>query len=274
MKLTKKLLPALGMLALSASMLVTSTFAWFSMNTNVTADGMSITAQADQVYLQINTDASAFKSTEQQIKATATKDGAGTKFVPITVGSGLSADEKTLTPLSAANGLLESDTIKWYTNTSNSPASHAAANKYGTVAEPSSTQALQNTFYLRLNPTAGLVETTSELVCDVALTQIPASDEMYKSVSVLVVCGDYAQLWQDPGTDKKFATCTGDQLTSGGFKNTSDKKENEKNAGPVEVQVYVFFDGEDESCKTNNVTTNGYGVEISFSLKANTNNNG
>ena len=257
------------MLALSACMLVTSTFAWFSMNTNVKATGMSITAQADQVYLQIHTDASKFDSTKTQIDVTATNDGADTKFVPITVGSGLTNEDKTLTPLSESSGLLESDTINWYTNTSDSPAVSTAANKYGTVAEPSSTQALANTFYLRLNPTAGLVETTSELVCDVALTNIPENDEMYKSVSVLVICGDYAQLYQDPKTDKTFATCIGTKLTSGGFKNTADKTEGGKNAGPVEVKVYVFFDGEDESCKTNNVTTNGYGVEISFSLKAN-----
>ena len=53
MKHTKKLIPAIGMLLLSACMLVTSTFAWFSMNENVTATGMNVVAKGDQVYLQI-----------------------------------------------------------------------------------------------------------------------------------------------------------------------------------------------------------------------------
>ena len=50
MKLTKKLIPAIGMLMLSAVMLVTSSFAWFSMNENVSVTGMSVTAKGDQVY--------------------------------------------------------------------------------------------------------------------------------------------------------------------------------------------------------------------------------
>ena len=53
MKLSKKLIPAIGMLMLSAVMLATSSFAWFSMNESVTATGMSVSAKAEQVYLQI-----------------------------------------------------------------------------------------------------------------------------------------------------------------------------------------------------------------------------
>ena len=53
MKLTKKLLPAIGMLMLSTAMMVTSSFAWFSMNTEVVAQNMQVTAKAEQVYLQI-----------------------------------------------------------------------------------------------------------------------------------------------------------------------------------------------------------------------------
>lgn len=43
----KKLIPAAGMLAVSATMLATSTYAWFSMNTQVTATGMQVKAQAE-----------------------------------------------------------------------------------------------------------------------------------------------------------------------------------------------------------------------------------
>lgn len=43
----KKLIPAAGMLALSASMLATSTYAWFTMNTTVEVRGMAVNAQAD-----------------------------------------------------------------------------------------------------------------------------------------------------------------------------------------------------------------------------------
>lgn len=43
----KKLIPAAGMLALSASMLATSTYAWFTMNKEVTVTGMSMTTTVD-----------------------------------------------------------------------------------------------------------------------------------------------------------------------------------------------------------------------------------
>ncbi len=45
-KTTRKLLPALAMLLVSAVMMSTASFAWFSMNTTVTATGMSVSAEA------------------------------------------------------------------------------------------------------------------------------------------------------------------------------------------------------------------------------------
>ena len=41
---TKKIIPAVGMLALSATMLSTSTYAWFSMKKEVEMTGLSMTA--------------------------------------------------------------------------------------------------------------------------------------------------------------------------------------------------------------------------------------
>lgn len=49
-----KLLSAVGMLTVSAAMLVSSTFAWFSMNKSVKAQTMSLTAKSDGTYLLIN----------------------------------------------------------------------------------------------------------------------------------------------------------------------------------------------------------------------------
>ena len=46
MKKFRKLLPALSMLLISALLMGSSTFAWFSMNTNVTVSGMQMSAAA------------------------------------------------------------------------------------------------------------------------------------------------------------------------------------------------------------------------------------
>ena len=52
MKNMKKLIPALAMLVLSAVMMSTASFAWFSMNTEVQVDGISVDAVAP-VYISI-----------------------------------------------------------------------------------------------------------------------------------------------------------------------------------------------------------------------------
>lgn len=54
MKKFKKLIPALCMLLVSAVMLGTTTFAWFSMNTSVKATNMTVTAKSNSTYLQIS----------------------------------------------------------------------------------------------------------------------------------------------------------------------------------------------------------------------------
>ena len=46
MKLSRKLVPAIAMLLVSAVMLSTASFAWFSMNTTVSATGVQVQAQA------------------------------------------------------------------------------------------------------------------------------------------------------------------------------------------------------------------------------------
>lgn len=50
-----KLLSAAGMLAMSAAMLATSTYAWFTMNTEVSVTGMQLTAKSNSAALLINT---------------------------------------------------------------------------------------------------------------------------------------------------------------------------------------------------------------------------
>ncbi len=55
MKNTRKLIPALAMLLLSAVLMSTASFAWFSMNKTVTAGSMTVTAQSNATNLLINT---------------------------------------------------------------------------------------------------------------------------------------------------------------------------------------------------------------------------
>lgn len=54
MKKFKKLIPAFCAMLLSACMLGTTTYAWFSVNKTVTATGLSVTAQANTQYFVIS----------------------------------------------------------------------------------------------------------------------------------------------------------------------------------------------------------------------------
>ena len=53
---TKKLLVAVCLLLISATMLGTASFAWFSMNTQVDVDGIEVEAYSDSLFLEISED--------------------------------------------------------------------------------------------------------------------------------------------------------------------------------------------------------------------------
>ena len=97
-----KLLSAVGMLTVSAAMLVSSTFAWFSMNKEVTAQTMTISAKSDSPFLQISESDSSGFDTDITFTSTATDTDALMLVTPLNVASNVgyyaSAADKTATP--------------------------------------------------------------------------------------------------------------------------------------------------------------------------------
>lgn len=75
MKKFKKVVPALCALLVSAVMLGSSTYAWFSMNTRVTAQGMQVTAQSNSTYLVVS--ANDTLATETNVNVTKKTGGIG-----------------------------------------------------------------------------------------------------------------------------------------------------------------------------------------------------
>ena len=275
MKLTKKLLPALGMLALSTCMMVTSTFAWFSMNTEVTAKGMTVTAQADQIFLQIN-NANTFNDNSSMLDTTATKATAA--LYPTAVVEELKGD-KSVTAFRA--GSQAKDTVAWVKNYSEAVEDHeGVANNYTAIGDADNFY-LVNTFYIRLNPSAGNDTAQAPLKSSVSLTitkeegtdEDEANDLIAQSVSVLVVCGDYAQLWKQTALNTWNNVADGDLTGGANFQNTKVGEEQAGSySGAVPVQVYVFFDGENENCTTKNysaIEALGYAITVSFNVTKN-----
>ncbi len=58
----KRLLPAVSLLLLSAVLLSTASFAWFSMNTRVSAEGFKFEAVSDSMFLEISRDGTAWST--------------------------------------------------------------------------------------------------------------------------------------------------------------------------------------------------------------------
>lgn len=260
MKISKKLISAIVMLTLSFVMLVTSSFAWFSMNTNVKASGMSVSAKADQLFLQIVKGTETFDSAQPQVEAEI--NSSKEEMIPVTPAQ--SASGKTLTPLAENDSVLAADSINWFFSTSDNPNVHGAAVDFadvsGQLTEPGQKYWSINEFKIRLNPAAGLTTATKPLTCSVNITSA-TDDPIAKSISVLVVCGENAMLFKQGGTLNSW-TKIGKKLTTNAFANPTA----EPNDQGVSVTAYIFFDGENENCKTNNVNTSAYSVDIFFSV--------
>jgi hypothetical protein len=86
----KKLIPAVGMLALSASMLATSTYAWFTMTTEVTVTGMQVHTVVDSNLLIDNFTGGSWATNDSTFEKSKTQTiTSGNVIVPMSTVNGL-----------------------------------------------------------------------------------------------------------------------------------------------------------------------------------------
>lgn len=288
MKLMKKLLPALGMLALSTCMMVTSTFAWFSMNENVTAKDMIIKAKGDQVYLQIvnpKTTKEGYSQTfingAAQVDAYATV-AAATELLPVNVKKAtVSGETTTYSPYE--NG----SEFAWVTAIGKAPTAnygngqtdgYAPVNDQYSVAPHSETTPyyLENDFSIRLDPTAGAASAAGPLrVSSVSFKAgTNHGDAFSKTVCVLVVCGTNAELYSNEDGGTTFKKIAGNDYLAAANIAAADKPAVYafNNTTGVDLKVYVFFNGDNPNCTlealaaANKGNLNNYSVDVSFTV--------
>lgn len=264
MKKLRKLIPALSMLLVSATVLASSTFAWFSMNEKVDATGLTVTATANTEYLVIGTEV----NTDGKVKtgANLTQTALGAPAGGMTVGSNSNcvypvskvADATKLVN-SEGNALgTYSDGATTITNgdwyTANSPVYGA---KYGDkdngkmyvenvkkVTEGQANYFLTYTVYLGLeNGSAAMTEKDLQ----VKLTG-GAQDA---SIKVMAKVGSGAAV--DITTT---AATVASNISIDNNANTTDGKH-------VAVTIYVYIDGTGDNVKNGADTITGtYGVEF------------
>ncbi len=275
MKKSKKL-AILGLSAATAAVAATgavSSFAWFASSTTVEASGMKIKATSNNVFLQIrNSNTTAWNNTDPFTSAGAALEVATVS--PAAVVNSIGTDEKSTVAYTGGEAV-------WTTTTSDDQdsATKGDAMKYKDItstANPADVKAatgytLKNTFTLRLRPTykdstnlADTQPTSGPLTAAVDWNGTAPSfdkDPIAKAVSVLVYTGTKGELFT-VGDDGKFARTTG--TSSVNLVESMEAGEEDKN---VTCYVYVFFDGENENCKTTNIKVdNEYAIKVSFSV--------
>lgn len=264
MKHTKKLIPALGMLLLSACMLVTSTFAWFSMNENVTANGMEVMAKGDQIFLQIINKDDTFKSGTKQITAQATDSWAtaADNILPTNVKTATTVDQTTTYDDYKGTG-----DFVWVRATGTDVNDYRPDGNYTTVS--GTDYYLENTFFIRLDPTAGAAEANGKLkVSDVKITTTGGTaTDFSECLSVLVVC--------TIGSTKLGTLYNYDENGTWGYDDTtsatlSANNFNVKDDTGAQIDIYVFFNGDHPKCdlaKFESAKALKYAVEVNFTVK-------
>lgn len=250
----KKIIPALCMLLISAVLMGTSTYAWFSMNTTVKAKGMEVKAKADSKFLQIVNANTEFSDAAAQIEAEAVNK---TKEIRPTAA----VKEVTDDALTALDNTIDASAIKWAEAFSADPDSSTKTGKYNevtkqaTATDGTNVYTLINTFKVRMNPKTGIPTATDLQVTGVTVTATATEKEQLKpAVSVLFVCGENFVLWKN-GT---FTTKVANNVLAATV-----------NTEATQISVYIFFDGENGATTTNNgvaVGTDGYSVEFTLGI--------
>lgn len=212
MKLSRKLIPAMVMLLVSAVLMSTASFAWFAMNKNVVATGMNVKAQADSIFLEI-------KGTEDTEWGVTGTNDVDAELLPV-------AHEV----FSSAADIEAADS--WYYHYVTDPTkANVGKSDENKVSLQTSTEGyvVKTTYQVRLND--NMVQEAIDLrVSSITITA-------GKGIVAIVRCGDMY---------KEFDAS-----------NTSVAKENgliaaEMDENVLNVDVYIFINGNDENVFTNN----------------------
>ena len=256
MKMTRKLIPALVMLLVSAIMLSTASYAWFASNSTVDANNMHVKVKANTQFLEISKSKDAGFATAVDYETAGLADG-GTKLVTQRTAN--------------TDGTVD---VNWYIGSSSSESAVGNTDMTSAIAtwsdgsKPlSADYALINEMYVRASEKSDLGFTNFMFdTVTVVAEDGEINNSLANALRVLVVATDANNntiigtgLWKYDET-MSYVTADGTNasiLPAVALRST------------YKLTVYVYFDGEDSSAITNNTV----GLEeliVSVSFKATT----
>lgn len=263
----KKLIPAICMTLIAAVMLASSTFAWFSMNTQVTATGMQVVAKSDNTYLLISSTNSTAETIQSENMTTTalTVSDADAKVYPCapatsstevayltTSGKTVSGALITTAGVEVTNMATAEAVTNWYT--ANAASSSASTINAGTARQLTdfTGYVIQKTVYLtvakganaannlKVTPTIELKSGNSEKTVDAVRVLITTSDDGFKIL-------------------KKASGAVG---IEGSNTDLTDST-------VLTVKIYIYIDGNDSTVFTNNaVKLDMATISLLFSVDA------
>ena len=238
MKNTRKLIPAIAMLLVSAVMMSTASFAWFTMNSTVKADSISMTAVAPaSLWIAQNENTPAWDSTVTLVNENTSYTGA---YVPVHPADG-TVDFKTVADPSSVpiTGVVPEGTAM------------VASDSY-----------YMDTILLKLDGEAG-ASTGVKVKAAISYTGADDADEIWNAIRVAFVVDDvystmlqFTTLNSNPGDGALTYTASEDLATL--VAAAED---------PTEVKVYAWIDGEDASCINENAfNKHTFSISLVFEL--------
>lgn len=250
MKKFKKLIPAFCAMLVSAAMLGTSTYAWFSVNKKVEANGMSVTAQANTQYFAITTTkpTSKFEAPSSDMNkataATASQTGAADgKVIPVAKASAAHGDTVFTGDWYTANSTTYDDT----TNTNLINIKKLDNNDNKAIMLTQNTYFVGYTFYVGLTTTssdyAGQLSFTANRSVDGHIdgVEIAAVKVEGKKQSTVGANFEASNLVDAAAEVVEIYTLTEAQQTKTDFVLKAD------GTAYVTVTVYLYINGEDQN---------------------------
>jgi hypothetical protein len=254
MKKFRKLIPAFVLLLISTAIMSTATFAWFSMNTQVTATGMQVTAKSDNTYLLINTgenDTAAEIQTANLTTIALTVEDADADVYPsspalsaaqaayLSVAEGhktVAGTDISVAGVQVTNAATAEAVTNWYTATAATPGSSAMLAGTAKQLTAFTDYVIHKTIYLTLAVGSNNAENLT-VTPTIALKAGSGGTDI-TGVKVLVVTSDGG-----------FAVLDSDSVET-------DIKGSNTELTPttvLTVDIYIYYDGEEDAVFTNNM---------------------
>lgn len=264
MKKFKKLIPAFCMLLISAVLMGTSTYAWFSMNTKVTASGMQVNAKSDDTYLLISSEKTVASEiqTENKIEAKVTIAEEASKVyacAPVrsdaevgytaTTGKDIDGDSITTAGKQVTDPATAAAVTNWYTARSVDPTKSDIDANTARQLKAFTGYVITQKFYLT-------VAKGATAATNLSVTATFVAKETSKNIDALTAIVTTS--------DGGFATI--DSAKRGTKTSIIGANTDITDNTVVVVTVYLFVDGTHSTVYTNNVS-NLSGATVNFAFE-------